>query len=159
MAARLNIYVPDHLADEVRDAELNVSRIAQDALRLELRGRAAPADVRAVADRLRQTSDPLHESRLIRFRHLGAEWARERASLDEFRDVVFESDSWTHWDPGSDHSLRPFLEARGEWHGEVSIPLRHTPLVDEFIGGATEIWESVAPLLRDDYTDDADQDA
>lgn len=34
--ARVNVYLPDDLADEVRRAELNVSRIAQEAIRAEL---------------------------------------------------------------------------------------------------------------------------
>ncbi len=34
--ARVNVYLPDELADEVRRADLNVSRIAQAALRAEL---------------------------------------------------------------------------------------------------------------------------
>jgi post-segregation antitoxin (ccd killing protein) len=31
--ARVNVYIPDDLAEAARDAGLNVSRIAQDALR------------------------------------------------------------------------------------------------------------------------------
>lgn len=41
--ARVNVYLPDDLADEVKRAELNVSRIAEEALRAEL---AAPGAAR-----------------------------------------------------------------------------------------------------------------
>ena len=34
--ASVNVYLPDDLADEVKRAELNVSRITQEAVRVEL---------------------------------------------------------------------------------------------------------------------------
>ncbi len=34
--ARVNVYLPDDLAEEVRAADLNVSKVAQEALRREL---------------------------------------------------------------------------------------------------------------------------
>ena len=37
--ARLNVYVPDDLAEAVRSAKLNVSRITQEALRSALAAR------------------------------------------------------------------------------------------------------------------------
>jgi post-segregation antitoxin (ccd killing protein) len=39
--ARVNVYLPDDLVDEVRAAGLNVSSVAQDALRQELQCRRA----------------------------------------------------------------------------------------------------------------------
>ncbi|HUZ09025.1 MAG TPA: type II toxin-antitoxin system CcdA family antitoxin [Acidimicrobiales bacterium] len=41
--ARVNVYLPDDLAEEAREAGLNVSSIAQDALRRELAGRRTTA--------------------------------------------------------------------------------------------------------------------
>jgi post-segregation antitoxin (ccd killing protein) len=37
--SRLNVYVPDDLAEEARAAELNISRITQEALRVALAAR------------------------------------------------------------------------------------------------------------------------
>lgn len=37
--ARVNVYLPDDLAEQARQAGLNVSSITQDALRRELAGR------------------------------------------------------------------------------------------------------------------------
>ena len=34
--ARVNVYLPDHLADEARDAGLNVSNLTQEAIRSAL---------------------------------------------------------------------------------------------------------------------------
>ena len=41
--ARINVYVPDDLADEARSADLNVSAITQDALRAALSARSTTA--------------------------------------------------------------------------------------------------------------------
>jgi len=41
--ARINVYVPDDLADAARSAELNVSSITQDAIRTVLAARSAAA--------------------------------------------------------------------------------------------------------------------
>ncbi|MGA3217914.1 MAG: type II toxin-antitoxin system CcdA family antitoxin [Acidimicrobiales bacterium] len=53
--ARVNIYLPDDLAEEARSAGLNVSKVAQEALRRELANRATSAWVESV-ERL----PPLH---------------------------------------------------------------------------------------------------
>jgi post-segregation antitoxin (ccd killing protein) len=47
--ARVNVYLPDDLADEVKDAGLNVSGITQAALRAALDDRAADAWLDGVA--------------------------------------------------------------------------------------------------------------
>ena len=49
--ARLNVYVPDDLAAQVRAAELNVSRISQDALRAALASRAVDSWLDSLAER------------------------------------------------------------------------------------------------------------
>ena len=46
--ARVNIYLPDDLAEEARSAGLNVSNVAQDALRRELANRATASWVEQV---------------------------------------------------------------------------------------------------------------
>jgi post-segregation antitoxin (ccd killing protein) len=46
--ARVNIYLPDDLAEEARSAGLNISNVAQDALRRELANRATSAWVERV---------------------------------------------------------------------------------------------------------------
>lgn len=47
--ARVNIYLPDDLADEVRDAGLNVSAVAQEALRGALASRRVGIWLQGVA--------------------------------------------------------------------------------------------------------------
>jgi post-segregation antitoxin (ccd killing protein) len=53
--ARVNVYLPDDLADEVREADLNVSSITQAALRAALDDRASDAWLDAI-DRLGATA-------------------------------------------------------------------------------------------------------
>lgn len=47
--ARVNVYLPDDLANEAREAGLNVSSVLQDALRRELAGRQTSAWLEQVA--------------------------------------------------------------------------------------------------------------
>jgi post-segregation antitoxin (ccd killing protein) len=46
--ARVNVYLPDELADQARAARLNVSNVAQEALRRELAGLETSAWVAGV---------------------------------------------------------------------------------------------------------------
>lgn len=48
--ARVNVYLSDDLAEQVRDADLNVSAVTQDALRRELELRRTDAWLDAVAN-------------------------------------------------------------------------------------------------------------
>jgi post-segregation antitoxin (ccd killing protein) len=48
--ARVNVYLPDDLAEEARAAGLNVSNITQDALRRELAGKRTSAWVARVSE-------------------------------------------------------------------------------------------------------------
>lgn len=47
--ASVNVYLPDDLADEVKRAELNVSRITQEAVRAELAAAGATRWLHRVA--------------------------------------------------------------------------------------------------------------
>ena len=58
--ARVNIYLPDDLAEQARSAGLNVSNVAQDALRRELATRATVAWVEQVRSLPRLASPVAH---------------------------------------------------------------------------------------------------
>lgn len=47
--ARVNVYLPDDLANEAREARLNVSSVLRDALRRELAGRQTSVWLEQVA--------------------------------------------------------------------------------------------------------------
>lgn len=59
---RVNIYLPDDLAERARSAGLNVSNVAQDALRRELATRATAAWVEQVRCLPRLASPVSHAS-------------------------------------------------------------------------------------------------
>jgi post-segregation antitoxin (ccd killing protein) len=48
--ARVNVYLPDDLADAARDAGLNVSKVTQEALRRELAGGRTTSWLQRVRD-------------------------------------------------------------------------------------------------------------
>lgn len=67
--ARVNVYLPDELADAARAADLNVSRLTQEAVAAELARRSTDAWLESL-DRLaptrathRQALDALHQAR------------------------------------------------------------------------------------------------
>ncbi|WP_026874906.1 type II toxin-antitoxin system CcdA family antitoxin [Jiangella gansuensis] len=70
--ARLNVYVPDDLAEEVRASGLNVSQVAQQALRQEL-------------DRHRAETWLDH---VRRRRYAGVTHDQAMAALDDARDEL-----------------------------------------------------------------------
>lgn len=55
--ARVNVYLPDDLAEEARDAGLNVSGLAQDAIRDALALRSAEAWLAGVLEMKRPDVD------------------------------------------------------------------------------------------------------
>lgn len=82
--ARVNIYLPDELAERARDAELNVSHIARDALQAELSAQAADRWLSEVRSLRRPTIDhalvqrALDETRA----ETGDEWPDHPANPD-----------------------------------------------------------------------------
>lgn len=63
--ARINVYVPDDLADAARSAQLNVSAITQEALRAALAAKSAAAWVESL-----RSLDPVDVSSDARTRAL-----------------------------------------------------------------------------------------
>ncbi len=75
--ARVNIYLPDELADKVRDSGLNVSAIAREALQVALAARHTDAWL-AATSRLPST---------------GVTHAQALAALKEARAELWEADA------------------------------------------------------------------
>lgn len=73
---RVNVYLPDDLAEEARSAGLNISRVAQDALRRELAARSSTTWLEAVR----------------RLLHTGVSHDEVEAALDAERDEA--GDFW-----------------------------------------------------------------
>jgi hypothetical protein len=143
MAPRVNIYLPADIAEEVRGASLNVSQIAQDALRAELRRRELPgAD--GVAERLRRTLDEDEQHERDDYRERGRAWAQEAATVRELEDLGRMEPGWFRWGVPEDHSTRDYIvdeEVGGD--RDFRADLERDALVDAFIDGALEVWEQV----------------
>ena len=71
--ARINVYVPDDLADAARSAELNVSAITQDAIRTALSAKSAAVWLESL-----DSLEPVHVSS-----------AAGRRALDEAREDLW----------------------------------------------------------------------
>lgn len=152
---RVNIYLPDDMAAEVREAEqLSVSSVCQRAIRKELdrlnAQREATRDIEAVAARLRGTVT--EEDAVLRQEGYedGISWAREWATASELRFIA------TDWEPGRGGDLQlgqgcdSLVEFSGEKAGGNGFGIRAEegdPYWDGFINGAGEVLEQVKPLL------------
>lgn len=144
---RMNISVPDELAEQVRARELPISGICQDALRkaveLDEKKEKILTDLDSVVERLRGTQDSARLDAVEHGRALGDRWAREWASFDELKDVA-KMDPWQFSQNRID-SIREFYVETGR----PDRDFRHydTDMSAGFIEGAREIWEAVEPRL------------
>jgi len=150
---KVNVYLPDEMAAEVRARELSLSPVCQRAIREELERmrtqEAATEDIEAVATRLRAT---ISEEEAVQKREGfedGAAWAREWATASELREIV-------QWSPGDGgdflkgHTIADFFSAK-EGENVISVGSRpdEGPYAywDGFVRGAEEVLEKVEPLL------------
>ncbi|SRR6266540_7369109 len=149
VAPRVNIYLPTDLAEEVRAADLNVSQIAQEALRAELDRRELTAGADVVVARLRGTLGEEERRQREQFYEWGKEWAQTRATVAELE--AFETLTGMAWDswiipPG--HSLKPFMADLAGW-GRVSR-VQRGPAFEALIEGALTVW---GQLREDVYSE------
>jgi len=161
---KVNVYLPEKLAEDVRAAKVSVSPVCQRALQQEVRRvnamKEATSDLEKVAQRLRSTEDEEEKERFELGQELGREWAREYASVSELESVYtdFHHEYWASWDLGEKHSLGIFLEDSEDpdleslgydfrWVRERG-QLEPDPLINGVIAGAAEVYEAVRPLLQ-----------
>jgi hypothetical protein len=147
---KVTIYLPDDLAEGVREADLNVSQVAQGALRAALRRRnpVTEEELPAVVERLRESEDDeVRESR-DKWRRWGVEWAKQRATVPELLDLEARSqEQWKAWRVPADHSIRDWLYDMDGWEPTFRAALSRDEDLDAFIDGALDVWEQTRPLL------------
>lgn len=137
---RMNISVPDELADQVRTRSLPTSSICQDALReaVEMHDKKerTMTDIQAVVERLRGTQDEERKRNVDEGRELGILWAKEYATADELRQVAEDGTTLT--------------AGMADFYGEVEHHFDEE-YADEhnegFVAGAQEVWDAVKSLL------------
>lgn len=141
---RMNISVPDELAEQVRARDLPISSICQDALRkavdLAEKKEQIMSDVQAVIERLRGTQDEERQRNIDEGRELGILWAKGYATADELRKVA-EGDRLSVEKMLSSNELVLvdfYREAEHNFNEDFADD--HN---EGFIAGAREVWDAV----------------
>jgi hypothetical protein len=170
--AKVNVYLPDDLAEAVRASDVNVSQICQAALRevLDVKAEDQPVtyELLEIADRLRETARFGDKPQLYGVGYdQGWLWAQRSATAHDLqllergdaRSVDKSDDPWAIEDWESiDMEL---FDTLYEWYFDNIAPQftdssradftiqywRRTPLLEGFVDGAMEIWKRVQPLL------------
>jgi post-segregation antitoxin (ccd killing protein) len=142
---RMNISVPDALAEQVRTYDLPISAICQKALNTAVRNverRAAlGGDLDEVAERLRGTVDDATKAKRAHGRHDGIAYAKYYATADDLKQL--EGGIYDLTSP----SLIDFMSATlGRLVPSVDID-NTDPYWAGFLAGTTEVWEAVRSLV------------
>lgn len=145
---RMNISVPDELAERVRALDLPISSVCQKALSAEADAaekRAKMAgDLTTVAARLRQSIDDEASARFQEGCEQGAEWAREWATYAELRELAGDFLSHTY---GAPHTIVDYFGSVLEQHVTSINTNDDTNYWEGFVHGAQTVWEAVQPLI------------
>ena len=147
---KVNIYLPDELADEVKAAKLSLSPVCQRAIREEL-GRmqareAATRDIKGVAARLKATIADEEREDMESGHGEGVKWAREYATAAELQYIAEDFEPGRGGPFADDHTICRLVSDQS---GEDVVAVSHA---DDaywagFIAGACEVWAAVEPLL------------
>jgi hypothetical protein len=155
---KVNVYLPADLARDVKGHGISLSPVCQAALRVAvMRAEASTAtrsDLAAVADRLALTDKVDNDRRYLEGYGVGADWAREAASLRELRGVSrhCEGDLGRSFDlVDIAPSLHSFLMVRyaaldpeADWFERIDT---ETAFNRGLVEGAAAVYEVVRPLL------------
>ncbi|MFG2967000.1 type II toxin-antitoxin system CcdA family antitoxin [Streptomyces sp. NPDC048288] len=154
---RMNISVPDGLAEQVRARGLPISAICQSALleavEQERAKESVMSNIAAVVERLRGTIDSKDHEKHRSDRERRAEghadgiaWASDYATAAELSYMA-------SYEPGHGgnplRSLFPFMSDKKNEKVNHIPPIRpRDPYWEGFIAGAGEVWSAVADQLR-----------
>lgn len=154
---RMNISVPDDLAEQVRTLDLPISGICQKALGSAVedaeRKAAFVDDLDAVVERLRGTVDAENAEKAAQKaegREDGITWAKEYATVGDLEGLADGEADGLH--PHSP-TLRDFFRARKGWTPiTLSSPVPVDVVEDEeywdgFMIGAIQVWEAVCDRI------------
>jgi len=154
---KVTIYLPDQLAEAVRDADIPLSAVCQKALDQEVHkvqaSKEASSDLEQVAARLKQTRADKEQLDYGQGYELGVRWAKEKATEAELAWAAeLAQERWISVGVHADNSLLRFLEAEldltfnrgGAWRVELWQP---DPFKAGLFEGAAEVYRQVTPLL------------
>lgn len=139
---RMNISVPDDLAEQVRALDLPISAVCQQALSTAVREAKFTGALDKVADRLRSTIDAQDVRRRKEGLDDGIEWARMYATADELSQLANGDSDALH---STSETLVAFKSAQlGQ--DVISVDVRAEedwPYWESFMLGAARVWDAV----------------
>ncbi|SRR6266516_3440027 len=157
MPSRVNVYLPDDLAEAVHKAGISVSAICQKALEQEVRKvqaqKEASSDLEQVAARLKKTRADKAQRDYQEGYELGLRWAKEQAAEEELAWAAeLAREHWISLGINGENSLLGFLEAEldldfhqgGAWR---TVGWKRDPFMIGLLEGAAEVYRKVTPLL------------
>ena len=138
---KVNVYLPDALADAVKKAGVSVSPVCQRALEKEtLMMRATSGtdqeQLKAAAARMRGDEQELSDDGYRQ----GWRWVIQEALPDELRQLSNRSEA------EQASYIRDHGHALG-WNEDESRPMTNDDYVRGFVDGALAAWEKVEPFL------------
>ncbi len=151
---KVNVYLPDDLAEDVTTTGIALSRVCQRALREEVRmahlREGLREDLQAVARRLRRLERGDQRRQRSEGYADGLRWAREEATLKELKAI----DRTAAHDGSLAADRLPTLTRYFMAHYDADPPDpgdEHDPEVSAYIAGlfaaAADIYRAVLPLL------------
>jgi post-segregation antitoxin (ccd killing protein) len=153
---KINVYVPDALAERIKAVGISVSPICQRALEEEVRRmeaqQRASAELLEVAARLRSTrpSPVLGDEEGARGHETGLDWARNTASYEELSELAgLGTHGWTVLPVPGHHSLAPALCAEGyspDADGSFELSVQD-PWVRGMVTACADVWREVEPVI------------
>jgi post-segregation antitoxin (ccd killing protein) len=147
---RMNISVPDDLAKEVRDLDIPISRICQQALDREVRRvkmtRIPTRDLQALAERLFNAEDLANAETFQDGYDDGMEWALKYASsMEELQEIADLHDTEFRFSVNTE-SICDFYSAK-IMETVISTDLDSSnPETYGFVAGAQAVLENVRAL-------------
>ncbi|CAL9499308.1 type II toxin-antitoxin system CcdA family antitoxin [Streptomyces sp. enrichment culture] len=153
---KINVYVPDALAERIKAVGISVSPVCQRALEEEVRRmeaqQKASAELLEVAARLRATR---HDSVLdgekgARGYETGLDWARNTATYEELSEMAgLGTHGWTVLPILGQHSMVPLLREEGypqDAHGGFELSVQD-PWVRGMVTACGDVWREVEPVI------------
>lgn len=147
---RTSIYLPDQLAEQIKQHNISISEVSQAALRQAVQQSEAKealmTDMAAVIERLRGTLNDEDRDKRQAGHEDGVTWAKQEATAAELEHMATSDRPRTVLN--GDHTLVAFCSARdGENYIEVTVDAED-PYWEGFIAGAAEVWDFVGERLH-----------
>ncbi|KUO15271.1 type II toxin-antitoxin system CcdA family antitoxin [Streptomyces dysideae] len=153
---KINVYVPDALAERVKAAGISVSPICQRALEEEVRRmeaqQKASAELLEVAARLRATQPEagIGGEEGSRGHQAGLNWARTTATYEELSEMAgLGLHGWSVLPVPGHHTMVPALREAGypqQANEEFELSIQD-PWVRGMVSACVDVWREVAPVI------------